>query len=255
METKQTFTLSPEQEQSLFEKITRGSDQMFAWFLVGSFAFGLFLATFYDTWLIGIAVGGLNLLAYFGTKWLLPENKLYQYVGASVLAVFMAQFIYQMHGMFEMHFYAFVACTILIAYTNWRLHIPLFVLIIVHHATFAYMQFIGVEGVYFTQLPYMDFVTFLFHAGFAGIIIFICGFWAYYAEQKVLADGLRALQAEDTLRRNLQLAEEIRTGNYKNAPEVAGNDPLALALAGVAPPAPLALAMPMRKATAESGVI
>ena len=33
----------------------------------------------------------------------------------------MAEFIYQMHGLFEMHFFAFIGSAILITYQNWKL--------------------------------------------------------------------------------------------------------------------------------------
>lgn len=210
----QEYKLNAEQRSYLFEEINNRSDRIFSRFLIISFLFGIMLATFYDTWVIAIGVGGLSLGAYFSTKYLLSEGKLYQYVGASILAVFMAQFIYQMHGLFEMHFYAFVACTLLITYANWRLQVPLFILIVGHHAIFAYLQFVGVEGVYFTQLPYMDLATFAFHAGFAAVIIFMSGMWGYFMEKRVIQDGIRALQAEETLQRNLELAESIKTGSY-----------------------------------------
>ncbi|MEL7533221.1 MAG: sensor histidine kinase, partial [Bacteroidota bacterium] len=89
--------------------------------LVGNFLFGLFLASFYDTWLIALNVGLLNLGAYWSSKYLLPDTKIYQYVGSAVLGIFMAQFIFQMHGLFEMHFFAFISSSLLISYSNWRL--------------------------------------------------------------------------------------------------------------------------------------
>lgn len=226
----EVFTLDAKTKNSLFESVTQRSDYIFTRVLFLSFAFGLFLATFYDTWMIAILVGGGNLLAYYGTKLLMPDSKLYQYVGASVMALFMAQFIYQMHGLFEMHFSAFVACTILITYQNWRLQVPLLILIVVHHAAFAYMQFIGIPGVYFTQLPYMDLVTFLFHAGFAAVIIVICGVWAYYGEKKIIEDGLRALRAEAQLHRNLSLAKAIKNEDFDFNPIKDQDDPLSDAL-------------------------
>lgn len=227
---QQTYTLSQEQKSTLFAGITRRSDLIFRNFLMGNFIFGLFLAGFYDTWFVAIGVGGLSLLAYFLTKILLPEYKLYQYVGATILGVFMAQFIYQMHGLFEMHFTAFVACALLITYSNWRIQVPLFAIIVIHHAVFAYLQFAGVEGIYFTQLPYMDITTFLFHAGLAGVIIFICGMWGYFQEKKIIADGIRALAAEEALSRNLELAEAIKKGDYDSLDQVTGDDRLSHAL-------------------------
>src|SRR5437868_12378093 len=78
------------------------SDRLMNYFLIGYFIGGLVLAYFYDTWMVAIGVGGLSLLGYYSVKYLLPESNMYQYVLSVVYSVFMAQYIYQMHGLFEM---------------------------------------------------------------------------------------------------------------------------------------------------------
>ena len=227
---REQFTLSVEQKKALFASTNERSDNILQKFLLGNFVLGILLAFVYDTWLVAIAVGGMSLIAYYSTKKLLPESNLYQYVGSAVLAIFMAQFIYQMHGLFEMHFFAFVACTLMITYSNWRLQLPLFVDIVDHHAAFAYMQFVGVDGIYFTQLTYMDKATYLTHAGLAGLIIFICGLWGYFSEKKIINDGIRALRAEFVLSENLKIANTIKEGDFDSEIVNKSNDPLSEAL-------------------------
>jgi two-component system, sensor histidine kinase and response regulator len=155
------------------------SDQLMNYFLVSFFFAGLVLATFYGTWSIAIGVGGLSLLAYYSVKIALPQSDLYQYVLSVVLAVFMAQFIYQMHGLFEMHFFAFIGSAILITYQKWKLQIPIVIVVIIHHATLGYLQNLGYEKVYFTQLDLLTLQTFIIHIILAAIIFFTCGLWAY----------------------------------------------------------------------------
>ena len=149
------------------------------YFLSGFFICGLLLAFFYDTWSVAIGVGGLSLVAYYSVKSILPDSNLYQYVASLILGIFMAQYIYQMHGLFEMHFIAFVGSAMLITYQNWKLQIPITLLVILHHALFAYLQFVRVDGIYFTQLDYMSLSTFGIHALLAASIFFISGLWAY----------------------------------------------------------------------------
>jgi signal transduction histidine kinase len=84
-----------------------------------------------------------------------------------------------MHGLFEMHFIAFIGSAILITYQNWKLQIPLALLVIVHHASFGYLQYIGYDKIYFTQLDYMTLQTFIIHGILATVIFFICGLWAW----------------------------------------------------------------------------
>lgn len=163
-----------------FHREVKGrSDKLMNYFLIGFFVAGLIFAFYYDTWSIALGVGGLSLLAYYSIKIAFPDSDLYQYVLSVVLAIFMAQFIYQMHGLFEMHFFAFIGGAVLITYQKWKLQIPMLVIVIVHHAVFNYIQFAGYDQIYFTQLDYLDLQTFIVHIILAGIVFFVCGLWSY----------------------------------------------------------------------------
>jgi len=175
------------------------------------FLFGIFIAFFYDTWLIAFAVGGLCLVAYYTTKKMLPDSDLYQYVLSGVSAIFAAQFIYQMHGLAEMHFWVFISSTILIIYQNWKLQIPLIVIVVIHHGSFAYLQYAGYEEIYFTQLDYMDLTAFLFHGVLAACVCSVSGYWSYTIYKRTLQDAVN-LKTQMTLKKELQQTnEELRT--------------------------------------------
>ena len=171
--------LTDTQNNAFLFEVKERSDRLMNYFLPAYFAGGLGLAFYYDTWLIAFGVGGLCLVAYYSAKLLLPGSSLYQYVLSAVLGIFMAQFIYQMHGLFEMHFFAFIGSALLITYQRWKLQIPILIVVVVHHATFSYLQDIGFTNIYFTQLNYFDLQTFIIHVILTGIIFFICGLWAY----------------------------------------------------------------------------
>jgi two-component system, sensor histidine kinase and response regulator len=175
-------------------QVEKRSDRIINYFLPAYFLGGLIFANFYDTWQIAIGVGGLSLAAYYLTKVLLPDSNLYQYVLSAVLGIFMAQYIYQMHGLFEMHFFAFIGSAILITYQNWKLQTPILIIVTVHHAVFGYLQDLGFTKIYFTQLDYFALQTFIIHVLLAAIIIFISGLWAY--QLKKYSD-LEASQARE----------------------------------------------------------
>ncbi len=185
--SNQAFRPGPEglhtdlQSQTDFfrKEVKQRSDRLMNYFLAGFFIIGLLLAPYFGTWMIAISVGGLSLIAYYSVKLLLPDSDLYQYVLSVILGIFMAQYIYQMHGLFEMHFFAFIACAILITYQNWKLQIPLLIFVTLHHAVFDYLQYSGDSVVYFTRLDYLDLQTFAIHIILTTIIVFICGLWAY----------------------------------------------------------------------------
>jgi signal transduction histidine kinase len=175
--------------------------------LVVMFLFGIFISFFYDTWLIAVGIGSLCMIAFYTTKKMLPDSDLYQYVLSAVSAIFSAMFIYQMHGMAEMHFWVFISSTILIIYQNWKLQIPLIVIVIIHHATFGYLQYAGYKEVYFTQLDYMDLTTFIFHGVLATCVCFISALWSYTIHERTKQDALN-LKAQIILQTELQNKNE-----------------------------------------------
>src|SRR5258708_9481996 len=149
--------------QEYFRDVSEWSDRLKNYFLLGFFFTGLLCAVYYDTWGIALGVGGLPMLVSYSVKIALPDSDLYQYVLSGVIAIFMAQFIYQMHGLFEMHFFAFIGGAILITYQNWKLQIPMLTFVIVHHAAFNYLQFPGNAPIYFSPFDYRHLHTFLIH--------------------------------------------------------------------------------------------
>jgi two-component system sensor histidine kinase/response regulator len=165
--------------RALLFGVQERSDRLMNYFLIAYFLLGLVFAVFYDTWLIAFGIGGISLLAYYSVKIALPSSILYQYVLSTVLGIFMAQFIYQMHGLFEMHFFAFIGSALLITYQNWKLQIPMLIVVMLHHAIFGYLQNTGFSEIYFTRLAYFDLQTFVIHILLAAVIFFICGLWAY----------------------------------------------------------------------------
>jgi len=173
------FIRFEDQTDAFTFEVKKRSDRLMNFFLPGLFLIGLAFAFFYGTWLIAIGVGGISLLAYYSAKIALPDSSLYQYVLSVVLGIFMAQFIYQMHGLFEMHFFAFIGSAILITYQKWKLQIPLTVIVVVHHASLGYLQNTGSSNIYFTQLDYFTLQAFIIHVLLAALIFFICGLWAY----------------------------------------------------------------------------
>jgi signal transduction histidine kinase/CheY-like chemotaxis protein len=196
---------------SLKADVKKRSDRLMDYFMGGYFVVGLLLAGFYDTWLIAIGISSLSLLAYYSTRFLLPESNLYQYVLSGVMAVFMAQFIYEMHGMFEMHFFAFIGSAILITYQNWKLQLPMLIVVGIHHALFAYLQNSGVSGIFFTQLNYFDFQTFVIHILLTTVIFFVCGLWSFQLNQSSERLVAQTIQMKE-LEQEAALSQE-RKGN------------------------------------------
>ncbi len=207
---------------SFSQQVKERSDKLVNYFLICFFISGLVLAPFYDTWLIAFGVGGFSLFAYYYIKATMPDSIMYQYVLGVVLGIFMAQGIYQMHGMFEMHFVAFIASAILITYQNWKLQIPLVVVVVIHHAGLAYLQNMGVKGAYFTQLEGVELTSFIIHIILAALIFFICGLWSYLLKKysKIQVEQTREMgkmEKEAQVNKERILNQEALKAAYKNA--------------------------------------
>ncbi len=208
--------------KSFSAQIKERSDRLMNYFIFCFFACGIIIAPFYNTWVIAFAAGGLNLFAYYFTKKMFPHSNAYQYVLSLVLGFFVAQGIYQMHGLFQMYFSAFIASAILISYQNWKLQIPLVLFVLIHHTTLAFLQNSGVEGVYFTQLPKVDITSFIIHIILAGIIFFTCGLWGYLLKKysKIQVEQTREvgrLEKEAVLHSERILNEEALRVAYEKA--------------------------------------
>jgi len=184
------YSLTTPELKELYKELNVKSDKIVAFVLILMFLFGILIALFYETCLVAFGVGGLCLFAYFITKKLLPNHDAYQYVLSAICAIFAAQYIYQMHGMAEMHFWVFISSTVLIIYQNWRLQIPLIAIVCIHHASFAYLQYAGVKEIYFTQLEYMDLTTFIFHAVLAACVCLVSALWSYNLRTRTVHDAM-----------------------------------------------------------------
>lgn len=232
--------MNKEQLRPFFKEIYERSDRVIQILLVSYFVLGIILAAFYDTWLVGIAVGALSLLIYFMSKWMFPGRRVNQYAASLCLGIFMAQFIYQMHGLFEMHFTAFIAVLALITYQNKWAFIPITLFILIHHSVFAYIQYVGVDqnieayrNIYFTQLDYMDLQTFVFHAGLYGVAAIISMIYAHNLAQQTKKDAYNIIslrEVERSTRINIEFAREIAKGEYGTVYELSENDKMGAAL-------------------------
>lgn len=205
-----TISLSENEIKELYRDIYSRADKIVERLLILMFFFGVFIAFFYDTWLIALGVGSLSLLAYFVSKKLLPESNLYQYVLSVITTIFAAQYIYQMHGMAEMHFWVFICSTVLIIYQNWRLQVPMILIVYLHHGSFAYLQYAGYKEVYFTQLEYMDLTTFIFHAVLATGVCLVSALWGHNIHQRTIQDALNFKVLSELQEELRQSAEKMK---------------------------------------------
>lgn len=211
----QNLKLSKEEEATVMADLNKRSDQFIFRFLLIYSVFGIFISFYYDTYVIGLATAALALGSWFVIKALLPNMSLHRYVSSGFLGVFVATFIYQMHGLFEMHFFAFIGSAILIVYQNWKYQIPLIGFVVVHHAIFAFMQYTGVSDVYFTQLEYMSLHTFIYHASLAVAVVIVCGYWAHHFRKLTMDNAVKEIALNKRMALTQQLNKKLELASNK----------------------------------------
>ncbi|WP_338760816.1 PAS domain S-box protein [Bernardetia sp. ABR2-2B] len=175
------------------EKADKISDKFVAMF----FVLGLCLMPVYETWAFTIA-NSVIIAGLYGMARLVIQNKFRaRMIISLVYAIFMLQFIGQMHGMAEIHFFFFINIALLIIYQDWRIMIPYTVFAIGHHSVLAVLQanaanidvlqgvnlgnyFIGFQGrtIEGATVDYITTFQLMFHFGLAAMMAFICGWWA-----------------------------------------------------------------------------
>jgi signal transduction histidine kinase len=86
------------------------------------------------------------------------------------------------------------------------------VLVVIHHGSFAYLQYTGYKEVYFTQLDYMDLTAFLFHGVLAAGVCAVSGYWSFIIYRRTLGDAAN-LKTQLLLKTELQEKNEELTAS------------------------------------------
>lgn len=228
-----TIICTKEQLKPYILEINKSADKLINYSLIGYFLVGLILAVFHTTWYIALGIGGTNLLLYYSIKALFPKATVHHYIAGMVLGVFAVQFIYQMQGLFEMNFFIFVACSLLIMYQNWKVQIPLICVIVFHYASVAYLQRIGGDNAHFTQNIHTNMQNFAIHGSLVALVICICGYWSYDIRKKTILTAINTIflqQQLKSIQANITFADEISNNNLKAEFQHDSNDELAKSL-------------------------
>ncbi|MEM6299940.1 MAG: SpoIIE family protein phosphatase, partial [Bacteroidota bacterium] len=207
------------------ERADRISDK----FIIGFFALGFVLAPVYQTWVFSLVVGGTSLAIYLISRFVLTNRFIARMLISSVYAIFMLQFIGQMHGMAEMHFFFFTNIAILIVYEDWRIMIPYAILTVSHHTGLAILQlnadFFNLNpeqiGSYFISyggktiegenVRYVTAFQLFFHFGAVVLMAFIAGLWAVRTRRNTIYMKVKSLEAQQLTEELQASEEELRT--------------------------------------------
>ncbi|WP_375561974.1 PP2C family protein-serine/threonine phosphatase [Bernardetia sp. OM2101] len=216
-------------------KVQEQADKISDKFVIISFIIGFFLAPVYETWLFSFITGGCALGIYLIARFILQNKFQARMLISIVYAVFMLQFIGQMHGMAETHFFFFVNAALLIIYQDWRIMIPYAILTVGHHSILAILQVAyGMEslGQYFISyngvtlegetVAHVTAFQLAIHFTIVSIMAVVCGWWAILFrknsmflmknQRKIQVKNERLITSEEELKQNI---EELETTQNK----------------------------------------
>ena len=204
-------------------------------FIIGSFLFGVILSPIYDSWKLGLIMGGLNLLLYVIASKLIKNRYWVSMIISLVFSIFMFQFIAQMHGMYEMHFVFFIYCALLIVYQDWRLMILYAIVAVIHHSFFFYLQLTGAEdiGQYFINDVEVSYLVLGFHFGLVAVMATVCGWWAVRLNKTGRENYFNRQRSEiqsTHTQKNLTFITAVMEGDFNTEHQVDESDELGQAL-------------------------
>lgn len=201
-----TSTLSKPETERLMHTIYERGDRIMRSLILSNLAMAFILAGFYGTWSIACLVGIPAAAMFLLTSYVQPASFLSRCVAGLSLQVYTALFIYQFHGLAEMHFFFFVEQTIMICYQDWRAMIPGSVFIILQHLVFAILTNTG-ENLYFWEQPHVGFWKLFFHFSIVAIQVGVCGWWAHLLKR----NSISYFESAHTAEAALELAESRKT--------------------------------------------
>ncbi|WP_375561725.1 hypothetical protein ACE193_04005 [Bernardetia sp. OM2101] len=172
-------------KESYLNEVQKQVDSISDGFVGLFFLIGICLAPIYSTWLFTWITAGCTCMLYLIIRLVLQEGRLSRALISVVYTIFMLQFIGQLHGMAEMHFFYFTNAALLIIYQDWRMQVVYSFLAIGHHSILAILQWhYGTDlGQYFIGYGEITFFRLFFHFGIALLMSFICGFWAFLIQK------------------------------------------------------------------------
>ncbi len=222
------------QLKPFYDKVSEDADSIIRYFIIGYFIVGLLITPFYSSYGLGIGLGLLNLIIYFGTR-IIGRGKLWQQIVTSlVLWNFALQFIIQMHGSYEMYFFYFISLTALLFYEDWKILLPQIIYAIATFVVLFGMRLKNSETIPgFENMDHLTGQNMVLHLV---LIIFygvLSAIWSTIQHRQTTQSALNQIEMNSQLALmdvNIQFANSISQGNLQTEYAADESDNLGRAL-------------------------
>lgn len=228
------YKLSSEEAWAYFAPRYKRGDVVLDIAMMLFLVFYFLIGTINETYLWATVVGGTASAFYLLSKIAFPKHHLKRYIGAVSLAAYVGLFLYQVNGLFELHFVAFIGAILLMVYQDWRIVATYVIALLAHHVGVAYLQYAVLDVALFAPLGMLYFKPFLLHLFLETIALSLCVAWSYHLRQNALvmfkhhAHGVKQLESIDN---SINFANELAEGHLDSEFEAVQGDKLSEALA------------------------
>ena len=189
------------------------ADQIVTYMIAGLWLFGVLISNHYDTWRVGLGMGTILLAVNMVAVRVWGTRLFSRMIGGSVMALYMVQYLIQLHGLYEMHFWFFIMPMFLIIYQDWRVYIPFAGIIVVHHVSIYVL--VNLQGqtdylIYFINMSELTNMTFFYHMGLAVVGVATAAWVAFRLNHQTRQRYLAASQIETQLDEMKALAINVK---------------------------------------------
>ena len=216
---RDTNVISEDQLQPFHDKVHEEADGIVKYFIYGFFFLGLGLSVFYSTYVLALIMGGISLGIYRLSRSLIGGTFWFRVIVSLLLWNFAVQFILQMHGMYEMHFFYFIALTVLLFYEDWKVLVPTIAYAVLTFLYIFYSQLGGGElNGMLENIPELTYKNVILHIGILMFYGGLCILWANLQKGQTRESGINQINMEDQLGLmdiNINFANSISKGELK----------------------------------------
>lgn len=190
--------------------------------IAGLWLFGVLISVHYDTWVLGLGMGSILAFIFFIAIKFFPAQLFSRLITATVMAFYMVQYLAQLQGLYEMHFWFFIMPMFLIIYQDWKVFIPFAGVIVVHHVSIYILVRQGQEEYlsYFINMGTLTNMTFFYHMGLAVLGVVTAGLVSF----KLRSESIQRYISSEKLEAQLSEMEAMAFDVQKVAARITSQD-------------------------------
>lgn len=204
--------LKSEDYQNYIADLAKNAERNVKFIIAGLYLFGIAISFHYDTWMFGLGIGTLNAALFTLAVFFFPRTLFSRLVGSGVMALYVLQYIAQLHGLYEMHFWFFILPIVMIVYQDWRVYIPFGILVVIHHTTLFLLVMGGENQLlrYLVNLDQVNYMIFLYHMALA-VLGILGSIWITQNLRKQTTNRfISSFQLNDQLAEMKRLALDVK---------------------------------------------